>query len=548
MPYQITLPDGSIGMIDDSVPKDRAMEAAEAAYPDAFPGIGEQLLGAPGELAKGFARGFVDPVSGLLSTGYTGLRAAGMELDPFAETAVGKGLAGVQEYLAPDYGTVSQFAGALGGLGSFLVPGAALAKGLGRTATLGGMATGLGAEEARSRVEQARAEGIEVTPGQEFTSQLGGSVIGLTELAPIERLTGPLQAVLRGVKKSDADMIAPGLFNSAKRMVETGGIEGLQEGMANVAQDLLAKGVYNPNLEVGDSALGDAAMGASVGAFAQGAIELVTKGRRRQLYDTLKAEEDAKARIAEAEKARLAEETARKQTLTNFGVEGQPLLLAAPQGQVTPSRQEKSSLDQYGVEDKDLFEPYGTFTRDELDKDVVKELDKRRKEAGRPKTETFTLQDIADTGVYRGELNRLIAQRSGYTGELKFKPSEVVGLAEQKNIDTSTQGFSDFVGRVTGKKPLPEKTGLGALQGLNDVEIFAVREAINKLPTYEQRKILPTGKAAKIFDDKQSTKTLTSIKKTLGEDLGAEGLGETSILQEIGDYSGLEDVNDQKVF
>jgi hypothetical protein len=546
MPYQITLPDGSIGMIDDSVPKNRAMEAAEAAYPDAFPGIGEQLLGAPGELAKGFARGFVDPVSGLLSTGYTGLRAAGMELDPFAETAVGKGLAGVQEYLAPDYGTVSQFAGALGGLGSFLVPGAALAKGLGRTATLGGMATGLGAEEARSRVEQARAEGIEVTPGQEFTSQLGGSVIGLTELAPIERLTGPLQAVLRGVKKSDADMIAPGLFNSAKRMVETGGIEGLQEGMANVAQDLLAKGVYNPNLDVGESALGDAAMGASVGAFAQGAIELVTKGRRRQLYDTLKAEEDAKARIAEAEKARLAEETARKQTLTNFGVEGQPLLLAAPQGQVTPSRQEKSSLDQYGVEDKDLFEPYGTFTRDELDKDVVKELDKRRKEAGRPKTETFTLQDIADTGVYRGELNRLIAQRSGYTGELKFKPSEVVGLAEQKNIDTSTQGFSDFVGRVTGKKPLPEKTGLGALQGLNDVEIFAVREAINKLPTYEQRKILPTGKAAKIFDDKQATSTLTNIKKTIGQDLGEKGLGETSVLKEIGDFSGLEDVNDQK--
>jgi hypothetical protein len=491
-------------------------------------------------------RGFVDPVSGLLSTGYTGLRAAGVEMDPFAETAVGKGLAGIQESLAPGYGTISQFTGAVGGLGSFLVPGVALAKGVGRAATLGGMATGLGAEEARGRVEEARAEGIEVTPGQEFTSQLGGTVIGLTELAPIERLTGPLQAVLRGVKKSDADMIAPGLFNSAKRMVETGGIEGLQEGMANVAQDLLAKGIYNPNLEVGDSALGDAAMGASVGAFAQGAIELVTRGRRKSLYESLKTEEEQKTRDAEAEKARLAKETARKQTLTNFGVEGQPLLLAAPQGQVTPSRQEKSSLDQYGVEDKDLFEPYGTFTRDELDKDVVKELDKRRDEAGRPKTETFTLQDIADTGVYRGELNRLIAQRSGYTGETKFKPSEVVGLAEQKNIDTSTQGFSDFVGRVTGKKPLPEKTGLGALQGLNDVEIFAVREAINKLPTYEQRKILPTGKAAKIFDDKQATRTLTNIKKTLGQDLGEKGLGETSVLKEIGDFSGLKDVNDQQ--
>jgi hypothetical protein len=409
------------------------------------------------------------------------------------------------------------------------------------------MATGLGAEEARGRVEEARAEGIEVTPGQEFTSQLGGmALLVLATSLPIERLTEPLQAVLRGVKKSDAEMIAPGLFNSAKRMVQTGGIEGLQEGMANVAQDLLAKGIYNPNLEVGDSALGDAAMGASVGAFAQGAIELVTRGRRKSLYESLKTEEEQKTRDAEAEKARLAKETARKQTLTNFGVEGQPLLLAAPQGQITPSRQEKSSLDQYGVEDKDLFEPYGTFTRDELDKDVVKELDKRRDEAGRPKTETFTLQDIADTGVYRGELNRLIAQRSGYTGETKFKPSEVVGLAEQKNIDTSTQGFSDFVGRVTGKKPLPEKTGLGALQGLNDVEIFAVREAINKLPTYEQRKILPAGKAAKIFDDKQATRTLTNIKKTLGQDLGEKGLGETSVLKEIGDFSGLKDVNDQQ--
>ena len=87
MPYQITLPDGSIGLIDDSVPRDRAMEAAEAAYPDAFPGIGEQLLGAPKELLKGLGRGFVDPATGLLSTLYTGARAAGVEMAPFEETA-----------------------------------------------------------------------------------------------------------------------------------------------------------------------------------------------------------------------------------------------------------------------------------------------------------------------------------------------------------------------------------------------------------------------------------------------------------------------------
>jgi hypothetical protein len=98
MPYQITLPDGSIGMIDDSVPRNRAMEAAEAAYPDAFPGIGEQLLGAPAELAKGFARGFVDPVSGLLSTGYTGLRAAVWRWTPLPRPPLEKVLPGFRSH------------------------------------------------------------------------------------------------------------------------------------------------------------------------------------------------------------------------------------------------------------------------------------------------------------------------------------------------------------------------------------------------------------------------------------------------------------------
>jgi hypothetical protein len=101
-----------------------------------FPGIGEQLLGAPAEFAKAFARqGLVDPVSGAVIHGvYTGLRAAGVEMDPFAETAVGKGLASASGVTwLPVTEPISQFTGGCGWTWtSLLVPGeAVMAKGRG---------------------------------------------------------------------------------------------------------------------------------------------------------------------------------------------------------------------------------------------------------------------------------------------------------------------------------------------------------------------------------------------------------------------------------
>jgi hypothetical protein len=255
------------------------MGAAQPPKPEP-PGVLSQIVGLPGEVAKGFIRGVtVDPVSGATSLAYTGARAAGADLIPFEKTGFGQALGSAQTALAPsDAGLVTQFGSGLGSLLSF-IPGGLLKGGIGLATRLT-QAGSVGSEEARSRAEQARLEGKDVSAGQQLLSQLGGTVVGFSELAPVERLTKPLQAVLRGVPISKADEIAPGLFNSAKRMLATGGIEGLQEGMANIAQDLIQKGVYDPNLDIGQSSLGDAAMGASVGAFAQGAMEFVTRGKR----------------------------------------------------------------------------------------------------------------------------------------------------------------------------------------------------------------------------------------------------------------------------
>jgi hypothetical protein len=206
-----------------------------------------QIAGLPKEVAKGFLRGLtVDPISGASSLAYTGAQAAGMEGKPFEETGFGKSLGKAQAALAPGQGTISEFGGGVGSMLSFL-PGGLLKGGVGLATRLA-QTGAVGSEEARQRADQARLEGINVGAGDKLLSQLGGTAVGFTELAPLERIANPLRAVLRGIPASKADEIAPGLFNSAKRMLATGGVEGLQEGLSNVAQDLIAKGVITLTL------------------------------------------------------------------------------------------------------------------------------------------------------------------------------------------------------------------------------------------------------------------------------------------------------------
>ena len=251
------------------------------------PGVMGQILRAPLEAAKGFASGYVNPISGLASYGY-GLAGG----EDFEETLVGRGLGAAQEFLAPSGdGAITQVAGGLGQLGSFIGPSLFL-KGAGKAATLGAMATGSGSEEARQRVEQARAEGKEVSPEQQLAAQTGGLGIGVLELGTVERLARPLRQIFKGMTKSDAEKYAPGILNSLKRVAGTGSIEAVQEATSSILQDLNQKGIYDPELEVGQSALGDAALGGSVGSIAQGLIDFATRGGRRRQYEYLKAREE----------------------------------------------------------------------------------------------------------------------------------------------------------------------------------------------------------------------------------------------------------------
>ena len=73
------------------------------------------------------------------------------------------------------------------------------------------------------------------------------------------------------------------LFKTGPRRVASVGIgEGAQEAFAGYLQDLTEKGLYNPNLEVGESAMADFGYGASAGAIFQGGLELIVPGLRNR--------------------------------------------------------------------------------------------------------------------------------------------------------------------------------------------------------------------------------------------------------------------------
>jgi hypothetical protein len=504
--------------------------------PDAFPappGIGEQLLGLPAEIGKGFIRGLtVDPASGIASLGYTGARAAGADLTPFEQTGVGKGLASLQKSLAPsDEGLITQFGSGLGSLASF-IPGGLLKGGIGLAAKLA-QSGGVGSEEARSRAEEARVMGeADATAGQQFLAQLGGTGIGFSELASLKRLTDPIEQILRGVNKSDADVLAPTLFNAGQRMLVTGGIEGFQEGMANIAQDLVAKGIYNPNLQVGESALGDAAMGASVGAFAQGAIDLVTRGKRRQLYEQVKEQEEfakqaEEQRIAAEQQAVLDAQERQKQQ------QAMQALGAGPQ--IDPQTGRPILLLSGPSPEVNLQDPLGVrFGVEDLGPKVVSGINRARKERGLPPTQQFTIEDLMEAGSEKDApmVSEMLARKIGYDPSVQVSQQSIFDLALSKNIDVETPGFADFLRRTTGS---PDVANMTAPQ------LFAAQQSLSALPTFTETTQLPTGSQATSFDDKTYKKTVDGLKKTV---LNTGPLGRSQTIEEIKGFSGLTETRD----
>ncbi len=291
MAQYLPLPDGTSVTIRAGESPQDAWLRAQRMYPEAFgakPAAKPETTfgGNVREFFKGLAPGAVGLVESA-AVGASSLLPQDMEESARKRIAEIAGAAKAPFAAAPGY--EEAVGRKLGEAGGSTIPFLALGPaGIAGRVGMAALGTGAGAGEARTRAEEDSA-----TADQRGTATALGAVVGVSEMFAPLRILGRL-----------SDPIKAGAAAQIKRIAAAGGEEAAQEAAAQIAQNLIAKGIYKPEQAIIEQVGESAAYGGAVGAMAQGLLDLAL-GRRASKAGT--ADEIAQAR-AEAEAARAAEE------------------------------------------------------------------------------------------------------------------------------------------------------------------------------------------------------------------------------------------------
>jgi hypothetical protein len=279
--YQVTGPDGNLYQIEgpEGATRDDVIAQVKAqlrvpAQPQPEP---ETTVGGH---AKEFLKGVPAGAVGLLESVGTGISAL---LPESVEKGTRETLAKVskdfQEPFTPEKGyeeaTSRKFGEALGSTLPFFALGP---LGTAGRVAAGGVGMAAGAGEARTRAEQGGA-----TEGERAAATGLGALIGTTEVLPVFKFVENLGKPL-----------AQGIISKLQRAAATGGAEGLQEAASNAAQNLVEKGLYNPEQGVFTGTGESFGYGAGVGGLVQGLTDLAL-GRRARSMATKQATAEQKA-------------------------------------------------------------------------------------------------------------------------------------------------------------------------------------------------------------------------------------------------------------
>jgi hypothetical protein len=185
-----------------------------------------------------------------------------------------------------------------------------------------------------------------------------------------------------------------------------------------------------------------------------------------------------------------------------------------------------------------LKNPLGNFNADELTPEQIKYIDADRKDNGKPRLSSYSLEDLVDAVNHssdtpeakQGAIDTLLTFKSGYTGEEVLTPQDIFNMAEMKNIETQTVGFNDFLRRTTGTD---------ALDTMSEPQLYSAFNALSKLDTSPELQILPEGTNAVRYSEKQYANALKGLEGVYDE-FGTNALSRTSVIQEIQDFGGLE--------
>lgn len=169
-----------------------------------------------------------------------------------------------------------KFGNALGSLGTFASIGLATrGKGPKAELVLPAFSVATGAGDQAERIARAREEGKSVDTAQALQSLSLGAAVGLTELAPVERL-------FKGLPKDLPAGFKNQIVARLKNALVTGGAEGTQEVAASLLQDLIERRIYNESLPFGQTMADDFTYGAAAG-FAADLVLNAVAGRRSSL-------------------------------------------------------------------------------------------------------------------------------------------------------------------------------------------------------------------------------------------------------------------------
>ena len=241
---------------------------------------------------------------------------------------------------------------AAGSLLSFFIPGTFVAKGaslLGAGARVAG-ASALGTMATQGAAlqtsDQLNRMANFIENGGDIDEQTKRDAVGLSALlgttealpfAPMFRTLGTTMRILKKVPKADIDKALMTIGGKLKRSFGAGIAEGAQELGAGIVQDLIEKGLYNPDLEVGQSAYDDAVYGGGAGAALNLIIDSVRGRQLNKFYKKgMQLDEDLKNLNREA--------TQRQKNYENYAESLKPtLLLEGPKTDI-PETQEQRLL------------------------------------------------------------------------------------------------------------------------------------------------------------------------------------------------------------
>lgn len=328
-----TSPQTMRAYIDAKYPRTSAPAPAAEAESDAS-SISDRM-------AYGFGRGIVDIPGGVASWFYPAsseeetwggrLSKAGREYieknvnidptkTPTASQELAQGVGSLLGFLIPS--TAAMRGAQALGVGSKLAYGIGAAAGAGQGAAIG--------SELRSeRIRQQLESGMDISEEQQLASQRGSALVGTLEAVPLGRFFKPLSVIFSKVPASKAAAVEEILQNRLSRILTSGAQEGAQEAVSGVLDDLVERGIYNPNVEIGQDLLSNAGTGAFAGSLLEGVIQ-VAAGRKlqgaRQLQKDIASE--GRANIEAARQGRISQAA---EGLRSAGVEG-PVRLEEDQG------------------------------------------------------------------------------------------------------------------------------------------------------------------------------------------------------------------------